>query len=144
MKEVRMLFVALCIGLTARAAGVEAPAVLMNKQVRVEAQIVAGQLSERYLARSGDAWIPVATDSASAGPVELAGAEGPVPVRAVKVAAEGGALVEELVDGDARVVRTLQFVPGGPWIHITTRLALAAALQLHSLADRFAFACGAG
>ncbi|HVU22899.1 MAG TPA: hypothetical protein VHE13_02165 [Opitutus sp.] len=145
MRKSSTLLILMASTLTAQAAGAEPPAAVSNGDVRLEARIVDGMVSGRYLARTADGWTQVAADEGAAGAVELVGAGGAaLAMRATRVAAEGGELTEEFAAGDARVVRTLRLDSKGPWVHVTTRLEPAAPLRLHTFADRFVFARGAG
>lgn len=128
------------IGPAIAASASDAPVVLSNQLLRVEAQIVDGVLHERYLARREGEWVEVAISDQDAGPVRLVDAAGTtIPLRAARIAVDDEVLTEELVAGGARVVRTVRLASAGPWLHITTRLESSLAKALHACMDHFRF-----
>ncbi len=137
-----LVFLAMSIATGAGASGAESPVFLVGDRVRIEAQIVGEHLHERYLARTeGGEWSEVAADHGPDGCVTLTGEDGArIAVRPARVAVEGGALVEEMQAGDARIMRTLRVMSDGPWIHVTTHVESATAGRLHTFVDRFVFA----
>lgn len=130
----------------------EAPLRLQGDAVAVEAQVVDGALVERYLARSGAAWVEVARNAPglSAGPVNLvisdqAGGTGAfAPFLASAHAAKASAHTLSLANGTltatsdiegGRLIRRIAV--DGAWLRVTTRLEPARPLQLRAFADQY-------
>jgi len=129
--------------------GTATKAVLSGNRVRVEADLADGRLRERYLARTDDdAWVEVATsDGVSGGPICLYGVQsslqGNVPqeiqVTVMEVAASANEMTETFSAGPYRIMRKVSLQGSGPWLRVTTRLESSQAVELQSIADRFAF-----
>jgi hypothetical protein len=111
---------------------------LTNDRVRVEAEIAAGQLRERYLARRDREWVRVAEAISPVAIVDGEGKEIPVAVRSV--AADATELSEEFLAGGIRIERTVRLTPGNGWIRVATSLTPSPAARLHRFVDRFVFA----
>jgi hypothetical protein len=135
---------------TQNAAGETATkAVLSGSKVRVEADLADGGLREHYLAKTDDdAWVEVATsEGVSGGPICLYRVQSspqgnipqPIQVMATGVSASADEMTEIFSSGPYRIVRRISLDKSGPWLRVTTRLEPSQAVELQSVADRFAF-----
>jgi hypothetical protein len=116
-------------------------AVLSGEKIRVEAEITAEKLSERYSAKVDDKWVELATaEGLSVGSVGFrTSAETAVSGVAQKVSVDGDTLTEEMTIGANKVVRKVSLMKGEPWIQVTTRMEPAGDQYLHAFTDRFRF-----
>jgi hypothetical protein len=117
------------------------PVTLSGAEIQVEARSAGGHLEERYQARGRGKWITIASSAGeSEGPVSVRGGNGEILVGTLQsVAIEQGALVERLAISPHEITRIIEFMGGGAWAHITTRLEPRGRMELHSMADRFRF-----
>ena len=130
----------------------EAPLRLQGANIAVEAQVVDGAIVERYLARKGENWVEVATDTPnlSAGPVNLvlsdrrsgSGVFDPCTASAHAAKASGnklslddGALIAESMLEGHRVTRRISL--DGDYLRIVTRLEPSKPITLRAFADQY-------
>jgi hypothetical protein len=115
------------------------PVVLRGENVAIEATMNDGALQERYLGRSGNRWVEVASSGRSPLSLIAAGKTAPMPSKLRSVSLQGGTLVEEFTAGPHRIVRRLTIEPAGSWIRVVTRLEPAGPASLHQFFDRLRF-----
>jgi hypothetical protein len=118
------------------------PVIVSSAFVRVEARILEGRLSERYMARRDQEWIQVAAggEGGTVGATAVSASDHSVlPGEVTRIGTEGRELVEEFMSDGFRVLRRVAPDGDGPWIHVTTQLNPARPAQLHAFVDRFRF-----
>ena len=113
--------------------------VLDGTQVRVEANLVDGQLNERFLAKGESGWTEIAVShGATRGATSLLGAGDAVQKASSSTLSKTSAGLLEEFQGDGYTLRrTVSPYGDGPWVKVTSQLVPSRPVQLHSFADSF-------
>jgi len=133
------LCISLFVALTAPLAALGQTFSLEGSQVRVEARLVGGQLSERYLAKQGSGWTEVAVSRGmSQGAMSILGPGSAVQKGFTSAASQtADGIVEEFRADQYAVRRTVSLYGDGPWIKISSRLIPSQPVRLHAFGDIF-------
>ena len=113
--------------------------VLDGAQVRIEADVVGGQLNERFLAKGESGWTEIArSHGATQGATSILGA-GEAFQRGFSstLSRTPTSLAEEFQGDNYALRRTLSLYGDGPWVKVTTQLAPSRPVYLHSFVDSF-------
>jgi len=111
---------------------------LEGNQVRVEVNLVNGQMNERFLAKGESGWTEIAiSHGVTQGAMSILGS-GDTVQRGLSstVSKTADRLVEEFRANDYLVRRTVRLY-GGPWIEITSQLIPIRPANFHSFVDTF-------
>ena len=100
--------------------------VLDGTHVRVEANVVDGQLDERFLAKGESGWPEIAVShGATRGATSILGAGGAVQKGfSSTLSKTSSSLVEEFKGEDYTLRRTTSLYGDGPWVKVTSQLVL--------------------